>query len=74
MVLYQLIPQLRQRYCELRQPELLELFQKADEDGSGALSVEELMAVLQRSGFYPQLREDGAVGPLGALGRSLNLR
>eukprot|EP00435_Cladocopium_sp_Y103_P065387 s199_g27.t1 len=39
------------------QPGLLDLFTDADEDKSGSLSVEELLAVLQRSGFFPQNKE-----------------
>lgn len=56
-VVQQLIPSLRTQLADLRGPGLLDLFTEADEDQSGALSVEELLAVLQRSGFYPQMKE-----------------
>jgi len=56
-VIQTLVPQVRVQLAELRRPSLLQLFQDADEDKSGDLSVAELQAVLQRSAFYPTLAE-----------------
>ncbi|CAE7029246.1 unnamed protein product [Symbiodinium natans] len=52
-----LVPQARVQLAELRRPLLINLFQEADEDKRGELSVAELLAVLERSGFYPTLNE-----------------
>lgn len=52
-----LIPNVRTHLAELRGPSLVDLFTDADEDRSGYLSVEELLAVMQRSGFFPQEKE-----------------
>lgn len=56
-VVQTIIPNVRTQFAELRGPGLLDLFTEADEDKSGNLSVEELLAVLQRSGFFPQNKE-----------------
>ncbi|CAJ1421355.1 unnamed protein product [Effrenium voratum] len=51
-----IIPQLRVQLAELRRPGLMQLWTEA-EDRSGVLSVEELLAVMQRSGFFPGTQE-----------------
>lgn len=56
-VVQTIIPNVRTQFAELRGPGLLDLFTEADEDKSGNLSVEKLLAVLQRSGFFPQNKE-----------------
>lgn len=55
-VIQNLVPQVRVQLAELRRPGLINLFQEAAEDKSD-LSVAELLAVLQRSTFYPTLNE-----------------
>ncbi|CAE7876707.1 unnamed protein product, partial [Symbiodinium microadriaticum] len=55
-VIQNLVPQVRVQLAELRRPELINLFQEAAEEKSD-LSVAELLAVLQRSTFYPTLNE-----------------
>lgn len=48
----EIIPKIRVGLAEAREPGIRDLFTSADTDNSGSLSVQELVFILHRSGFY----------------------